>query len=125
MSNIEAALGRRLNRKNPPQHLPVVMRVVAGFAINPPELFTTADVTQRTKAEPAVPHGLGMHLVGKEMYSLMDFGLVQRSPDGYPYNPSMRSVFYLRSNAEDWDIAMQVLDVLRPLPAIETTPPLE
>ena len=69
-----------------------------------------------------MPHGIGVHLVNKEMYSLMDFDLVQRFDGGYPYNPAMRSVIYFRSNPEDWAVAIGVLDILRPITEIEQPP---
>lgn len=125
MIDIEARLSKRLNRKNPPQHLPAVLRAVASFAIDPPELFTTADVSRRTIKSFDKPQGLSMHIVHKEMHSLMDFSLVQTCQEGYPHNPIVRAVMYARTNPENWAIAMEVLDTLRPVQTTDIERPLQ
>lgn len=121
--DIETVLTRRLNRKNPPQYLPAVLRAVASFAINPPQTFKSKDVRERTLLTPDIPHELHIPQVNKELISLHRFGLVERTAEGFPYDRNKFDVVYTRTNPEDWAVAMEVLDILRPLQITEIEQP--
>jgi len=104
--NLEHEISRILPR-SPAR--PLIWSAVGRFAIEPPERFYATQIWHMERGINRPP-GLSPSRISTELSRLAWMDMVERLPD----DPSLRVVYYVRTNPEAWDLALEAINSLQP-----------